>query len=164
MQAIWYPIALLYQRIRFTQTARGYPLQLSIAWQWVEFKIVLKKEGPSPGWLRSPSKSIPRLTLLSSKRRFTTVTSIIQIAKYRRHPQPIKLVIDLQNMSIDLVPIDCRHMAISYVWVRITEKLLNLTRESMLLVRQRNSLVEGRLPHTIQDTIQLCTDLGERGL
>jgi hypothetical protein len=92
------------------------------------------------------------------------VTSIIQIAKYRRHPQPIKLVIDLQNMSIDLVPIDCRHMAISYVWVRITEKLLNLTRESMLLVRQRNSLVEGRLPHTIQDTIQLCTDLGERGL
>jgi hypothetical protein len=73
-------------------------------------------------------------------------------------------VIDLQKMSIGPAPVDCRYIALSYVWGRITEKWLTLTRENMVLMRERNSLLEARLPQTIRDTIQLCTDLGERYL
>ncbi|KUJ06678.1 HET-domain-containing protein, partial [Mollisia scopiformis] len=152
------------------QQAKGYALQFTARvpsnWQWLELEAVFKGhdsylEPSSSRFEICPTTDVEFLKTSvkiceSNHERCVAVAGSITPEKM--------LIIDLEDMCVKPAPGGCRYVALSYVWGKITENWLALTRDNFVSMGRKNALIGASLPHTIKDAMQLCLDLGEQYL
>ncbi|KAF4627390.1 hypothetical protein G7Y89_g10764 [Cudoniella acicularis] len=151
------------------QQIRGYPLQISVDWQWIEFEVFYKGKDAAAKSNKSRKKYLeihPKVDVGFLKQMLHACEETHdQCNDNIRSRTPEEMcVIDLELLSIVPALENCRYCALSYVWGKVTEEWLTLTRENAALLRNKDSLLKAHLPRTIKDAMQLSRDLGERFL
>lgn len=73
-------------------------------------------------------------------------------------------VIDVQRRCVIKAPAKCQFLALSYVWGGVKQPLLLRANIEALSTEWALDLVKPRLPGTIRDAVQLCSQLNERYL
>ncbi|KAK0123845.1 hypothetical protein ONS95_008839 [Cadophora gregata] len=152
------------------QRTQGYRLHLSEMhtgkpFQWVEFDVVFKGHGAE---IKAVEKSFEASPTVDRDFLRTSLKECEGKHETCREPQlstPKDMcIIDLENMSIVPAPESCRYCALSYVWGKVTENWLTLTRENNISLSKKNALAGAPLAQTVKDAMQLCVELGERYL
>lgn len=151
------------------QQPKGYALQITETasnWQWLEFDLVFKGHDSDSESFARAFELCPKVDKEFLKTSINTCEATHKRCVLDAQPAtPDRMsVIDLDMMSIGPAPKNCRYLALSYVWGKITEQWLTLTRENVESLSQKNALVQARLPQTVRDAMQLCLELGERYL
>ncbi|PVH74309.1 HET-domain-containing protein, partial [Cadophora sp. DSE1049] len=133
--------------------------------QWVEFDLVFKGHGAEIKPIEKSFEACPRVDRHFLKSSLKYCESDHDACREPQLSTPKDMrIIDLDSMSIVLAPENCRFCALSYVWGKVVEKWLTLTRENRSSLSNKNALVGAPLPRTVKDAMQLCVELGERYL
>lgn len=153
------------------QRPNGYKLQISAIvggrnWQWIEFEITFRDHGSAVKPVDRSYEVCPTIDIdFVRKSLQECVETHAECGNKGPTMSPNRLcLIDLNNMSIGPAPESCEYAALSYVWGRITEKWLTLTKEGVTPLSKKGSLRGAHLPQTVMDARQLCMDLKERYL
>ncbi|KAF8860325.1 hypothetical protein BDZ45DRAFT_741454 [Acephala macrosclerotiorum] len=137
------------------QQPKGYALQITETasnWQWLEFDLVFKGHDSDSESFARAFELCPKVDKEFLKTSINTCEATHKRCVLDAQPAtPDRMsVIDLDMMSIGPAPKNCRYLALSYVWGKITEQWLTLTRENVESLSQKNALVQARLPQTKQ--------------
>ncbi|KAG4432129.1 hypothetical protein IFR05_012384 [Cadophora sp. M221] len=133
--------------------------------QWVEFDVVFKGHGVEIKMVGKTFEICPRVDLDFLRNSLEICERDHTTCNEGQLPTPKDMcIIDLESMSIAPAPKNCRYCALSYVWGKVTETWLTLTRKNMGSLSLKNALAGKPLPQTVRDAMKLCVELGERYL
>lgn len=147
------------------QSVEGYALSFYTNWQLVEFDVVYKGKDVS-------AQPVERTFEFSPKVKISLLKSMLKYCEKNHtecgsdieHFTESMRVIDLKDMCVTLAGRDCRYCALSYVWGKNPGTWLNLLKDNVGSLGNKNALINAPLPKTVRDAMQLCLELGERYL